>query len=125
MIDVHILGVIGQRQRLRVLPVFTLDGELHLVPLRPLLSPCTDDRGGHFHLHLAAHDSAMLTASMLVLSHVTTPTNRMLCAIIWLSTIMSKKMVNASLHPLGRTTALMNQSRRSPRCNVLTSTFNL
>lgn len=58
--EVHILGVIGQRQRLRVLPVFAFDGELHLVSLSPLLSSCTDDRGGHFHLHLAAHDSAML-----------------------------------------------------------------
>ena len=60
MIDAPILGIIGQRQRFGILPIFTLDGELHFVALRPLLSPCTDDRGGHFHLHLAAHDSAML-----------------------------------------------------------------
>lgn len=123
MIDVHIPGIIWQRQRLRVLPIFTLDGELHLVPLRPLLSSCTDDRGGHFHLHLAAHDNAMLTASMQVLSHVTTTANCMLCAIIWCSTTRSKIMVNASLQPLDMTTPLMNQPRKSPRCVVLTSTF--
>ena len=53
--DQLILGIIRERQRLRVLPVFPLYRKLHLVPPWPFLPSCTDDWSSHFHLGLAAN----------------------------------------------------------------------